>query len=316
MRARWVILCLALLLAVAAVVRYTARDRGRVRIAYPPVMGSLPAFVAEDQKFFDAQGVAWRPLPFSSSNDIVTALATGEADVSPAVSLIPVIHLEIQHPGKLRVFAHSRMRRENSTYRLTVRSDSPLRTLTDLQGKRVGVFPGTSATRLLAVFLKRKGVETGQITFVQLPTSAQVSSLESGAIDALFSYDPLIILDGTGHYRALSNSVYAELTEPCPLGVSVIARDFERRRPQDAARAAGAVQQAIAYMGTHPEQSKLLLPRFTKMTTAAAQRVHVEDITLSNDVDARVLQPFIDLLYEVGEIPERIDAHRLIDPTR
>jgi ABC-type nitrate/sulfonate/bicarbonate transport system substrate-binding protein len=208
------------------------------------------------------------------------------------------------------------MRRDNSTYRIVVKAGSPLSNLQDLQGRKLGVFPGTSATRLVGAFLKRKSVDPEKVAFIQLPSSAQVSSWESGAIDALFAYDPLTLMTEPGHYRALSNSVYAELSEPCPLGVSVIARAFERANPKAAAVAAGAIQDAIAYMEKHPQEVKPLLPRFTKMTPEVASRVNVSDVTLTNDVDPAALQRFIDLLYQIGEIPEKIDANRLIAPTR
>ena len=42
--------------------------------------------------------------------------------------------------------------------------------------------------------------------------------------------------------------------------------------------------------------------------------MNVADVTLSNQVDIANLQQFIDLLYQIGEIPEQIDAHRLVDP--
>lgn len=293
-----------------------SRRKDQVRLAYPPIMGSLPVFIAQDQQLFEKRGLRVQTVSFSSSNDMVSALVAGQIDLLPAVSLVPLIHLEIQHPGKFRVFSHSRMRRENSTYRIVVKAGSPLTNLADLQGRKLGVFPGTSATRLVSAFLKRKDVDPEKVTFIQLPTSAQVSSLESGAVDALFAYDPLTLMTEPGHYRALSNSVYAELSEPCPLGASVIARDFERAHPQAAVRAAGVIQDAIAYMGAHPQEVKALLPRFTKMTPEVASRVNVADVTLSNDVDAAALQRFIDLLYQIGEIPEKIDANRLIAPTR
>jgi ABC-type nitrate/sulfonate/bicarbonate transport system substrate-binding protein len=207
------------------------------------------------------------------------------------------------------------MRPENSTYRIVVKSESPVHALKDLEGKKLGVFPGTSATRMLSAFLKKKGVDPQKIAFVPLPPSAQVSSLESGAIEALFAYDPLTLTAPPGRYRALSNSVYAELIEPCPLGVSVVARDFERRRPRAALKAVTVVQQGIAYMGAHPDEVKALLPKFTKMTPEVAARVKVGDVTLSNEVDLASLQAFIDLLYDIGEIPEKIDADRLIDRT-
>lgn len=306
---------LVLLIAVAGV-RLASTRNGRVRVAYLPVMASLPVFIAEDQNLFARRGVRSQTISFSTSNDMVNALVSGQIDVLPAVALVPLIHLEIQHPGKVRVFSHSRMRRENSTYRIVVRNDSPLKSLQDLSNKKFGVFPGTSATRLVSAFLRRNSVDPAGITFVQLPPSAQVSSLETGAVDALFAYEPVALVSEPGRYRTLSNSVYAELSEPCPLGVSVIARDFERANRDVSSRSVAAVQEAIAFMSTHPDQAKSLLPRFTRMTPEMAARVNVADMTLSNVVDADSLQRFIDLLYEIGEIPEKLDAHRLIDPTR
>ena len=316
MRTRTIRVAAAMSLLMAMAAGGCSRRRDEVRLAYPPIMGSLPVFVAEDQQLFEKRNLKVQTVSFSSSNDMVSALVAGQVDLLPAVSLVPLIHLEIQHPGRFRVFSHSRMRRDNSTYRLVVKAASPVGGLPDLQGRKIGVFPGTSATRLLGAFLKRKGVNPDKVTFIQLPPSAQVASLESGAIDALFAYDPLILMTEPGHYRALSDSVYAELSEPCPLGASVISRAFERSHPRVSARATAAIQEAIAYMAAHPQEVRPLLPRFTKMTPETASRVNVADVTLTNDVDAAALQRFIDLLYQIGEIPERIDAHRLIDPTR
>src|SRR5512147_563084 len=204
MRPARIIAALCLVIIVVATVRLASRRNGRVRIAYPPMLASLPVFVAQDQRIFQRHHLQAEVVSFSSSNDMVSGLVAGQVDVLPAVSLVPLLHLEIQHPGKFRVFSHSRMRRENSTYRIVVKSSSPVQTLKDLKGKKVGVFPGTSATRLVSAFLQRNGVDAGSITFVQLPTSAQVSSLESGAVDALFSYDPLILTAEPGRYRAIS----------------------------------------------------------------------------------------------------------------
>jgi ABC-type nitrate/sulfonate/bicarbonate transport system substrate-binding protein len=296
--------------------RWVSARHGRVRIAYLPVMASLPVFVAEDQQLFAKQGLRSQSVSFGTSNDMVNALVTGQIDVLPAVALVPLLHLEIQHPGRVRVFSQSRMRRENSTYRIVVRGDSSVVSLQQLTGKKIGVFPGTSATRLVSAYLKRKSVDPAGIIFVQLPPSAQVTSLETGAVDALFAYEPVALISEPGRYRTLSDSVYAELVEPCPLGVSVIARDFERGNREMSSKSVSAIQEAIAFMGTHPEKAKALLPQFTKMTPAMASRVNVADMTLSNVVDAASLQRFIDLLYDIGEIPEKLDAHRLLDATR
>jgi len=319
MRSRLLPFGIVVLVAAAAVGIWKSSRRapGEVRIAYPPIIPSLPLFVAEDQHLFEKQNLKVEMLPLNSSNDLVNALVAGQADMLPAVSLIPIVHLEIQHPGKVRVFSHSRMNENNALDKIVVKENSGLRSLQDLQGQKIGVFPGTAPQKMLITFLKKHGVNTDTVSFVQLAPQAQLSSLESGAVDVLYSYEPVTTTALVhGGYRVLFGSVYADLLNPCPIGVSVIARDFERSKPEVARRAVEALQAGITYMQANPKSARSLLPGFTKLPPEIAERVNISEVTLQNQVDVANLQAFIDLLYASGEIPQKIDAHRLVDPSR
>ena len=319
MRSRLLPFGIAVLVAAAAVGIWKSSRRapGEVRIAYPPIIPSLPLFVAREQHLFEKQDLKVEMLPLSSSNDLVNALVAGQADMLPAVSLIPIVHLEIQHPGKVRVFSHSRMNENNALDKIVVKENSGLHSLQDLQGRKIGVFPGTAPQKMLITFLKKHGVNTDTISFVQLAPQAQISSLESGAVDVLYSYEPVTTTALVhGGYRVLFGSVYADLLNPCPIGVSVIARDFERSKPEVARRAVEALQAGINYMQANPKSARSLLPEFTKLPPEIAERVNISEVTLQNQVDVANLQAFIDLLYASGEIPQKIDAHRLVDPSR
>lgn len=288
-----------------------------VRMAYPPIIPSLPVFVAQQQHLFEKQNIRLGTVPLNSSNDLVNALVAGQADVLPAVSLVPIVHLEIQHPGRVRIVSHSRMNANNALDKIIVKDGTGLHTLEDLRGRRIGVFPGTAPQKMLATFLKKHGIDPATITFVQLAPQAQLSSLDSGAVDALFSYEPVTTTALVrGGYRALFGSVYADLLNPCPIGVSVISRAFEHSQPQLAHRSVEVLQEGIRFMAAHPDQARALLPKFTKLPPEIAARVNISDVTLQNQVDVSNIQAFIDLLYAAGEIPEKIDAHRLVDATR
>jgi ABC-type nitrate/sulfonate/bicarbonate transport system substrate-binding protein len=319
MRSRLLPFGIAVLVAAAAVGIWKSSRRApeEVRIAYPPIIPSLPLFVAQEQHLFDKENLKVKMLSLSSSNDLVNALVAGQADMLPAVSLIPIVHLEIQHPGKVRVFSHSRMNQNNALDKIVVKENSSLRNLQHLQGRKIGVFPGTAPQKMLVTFLKKHGVNTDTISFVQLAPQAQLSSLESGAVDALYSYEPVSTTALVhGGYRVLFGSVYADLLNPCPVGVSAIARDFERAKPEVARRSVEALQAGITYMQANPKSSRSLLPGFTKLPPEIAERVNISEVTLQNQVDVANLQAFIDLLYTSGEIPQTIDAHRLVDPSR
>jgi ABC-type nitrate/sulfonate/bicarbonate transport system substrate-binding protein len=286
-------------------------------MAYPPIIASLPVFIAEEQHLFDKENLKLETLSLSSSNDLVTALVARQADLLPAVSIVPIIHLEIQHPGKVRVVSHSRMNQNNALDKILVRESSSLHALADLRGRKIGVFPGTAPQKMLATFLKKHGIDANSVSYVQLAPQAQLPSLESDAVDALFAYEPVTTTAlRHGGYRVLFGSVYADLLNPCPIGVSVISRDFERSNPELAQRLVKVLQEGIAYMAAHPADARALLPKYTRLPADIAAHVNVANVTLQNELDLQNLQAFIDLLYASGEIPEVIDAHRLVDPTK
>ncbi len=307
-----------LLLAPAMGCRKSDREEaGEVRVAYLQIIPSLPVFIAQEQQLFDKQGLRLKTVVLSSSNDVVNAMVAGQADILPAISLVPIVHLEIQSPGRVRLFSHSRMNDSNSLDKIVVRDSAPLHGIKDLAGKRIGVFPGTAPSHMLAAFFKKHGVDPATMQMVQLPPQAQISAIESGAVDALYAYEPVTTTALVrGGYRQLFGSVYADLLAPCPVGASLVSREFERAHPERAARAVRAVQQGLEFMAAHPAESRALLPKYIKLPPEIAARVNFADVTLSNQVDVANLQQFIDLLHRIGEIPERIDAHRLVDPTR
>lgn len=294
-----------------------AAQEQAVRVAYLPIVSSLPLFIAEDKHLFEQENIQLKKTPIANSNDLLNALVAEQVDMLPAVSLIPIIHLEIESPGRVRLFSHSRMRPTNAFDGLIVKEASPIKSLKDLENKKVGAFPGTSATKMLAAFLKNKGVNPQSITFIQLAPPSQLASLESGAIDALYTYEPVTTTAmKKGGYRAIFGSVYADLLNPCPVGASVISRNFERKNPQLAMKSIKVIDQGVAIMREHPDESKKLLLNFTELSPDIASAVSLVDVTLSQENDVENLQKFIDLLYEVGEIKEKIDARRLIEPTR
>ncbi len=306
-----------LLVAVVGIWKSAHKDAGEVRVAYLQIIPSLPVFVAQEQGLFEKEHLRLKAIALGSSNDLVNAMVAGQADILPATSLVPIIHLEIQSPGRVRIFSHSRMNDTNALDKIIVRDTSPLQTIEELREKKIGVFPGTAPSHMLSAFFKKHGVDPASILMVQLPPQAQISGLESGAVDALFAYEPVTTTAlAHGGYRQLFGSVYADLLNPCPIGASVISREFERKHPRVAADAVRTLQQGVDYMAAHPTESRTLLTKYIKLPPEVAARVNVADVTLSNQVDIANLQQFIDLLYQTGEIQERIDAHRLVDATR
>lgn len=284
-----------------------------VSVAYPPIVASLPMFVAENERLFEKADLVVNKTVFENSNDMVNSLLAGQTDILPAVSLIPILHLELQYPGRVRLFSHSRMRPEKAFDSIIISRESPIHTLGDLAGKKIGAFPGSSSANLFRAFMKKHGVNPDTLTIIPLGPTAQLSALESGAIDALFSYEPIttMALKKTACKR-LYGSVYGDLLNPCPVGCSVVSREFESRHSGAASRAISVIDDSVRAIRSSPAKMKQLLTTFTKIDPAVTSDVNVVDVSTSDEVDVKNLQAFIDLLCEIGELPNSLDAKRLV----
>ncbi|HVX91036.1 MAG TPA: ABC transporter substrate-binding protein [Candidatus Paceibacterota bacterium] len=292
-------------------------ESGKVRIAYQPIVFGMPVFVAEQQKYFAAHGVAEESKSFTSANDMINALVAGEVEIVPGAPLVPVLSLESQYPGRFRVFAHSVMTLDKPFDLILVKKDSPIKTVADLAGKKLALIPGTTAMNAMKAYLKKNNVDSASINYVQLAPPSQLSALQADAVDALYAYEPTVTIAlDQGGYRAISPSVYCSLQNPCALVVSIIDRKFEKANPDTAKRAIEALDDAVKLMRDDPVKASASLAIYTKVDPKITSKVSLQNMTTAGKMDLKSLQQFIDILLDIGEIKTKVAAENLVAPTR
>jgi ABC-type nitrate/sulfonate/bicarbonate transport system substrate-binding protein len=289
-----------------------------VRVAYAPLVIGLPLFVAQDQKLFSKNGVEVELKPFITANDMINSVVAGQEDAVVGVSLVPILNLEAQYPGTVRIIQHSRVSEQHPLDGLIVKTAASINNLDDLKGRKIAVLPGTTATHAMQAFLKQKGIAPESVQFIQLPPSSQLSALESGSVDALLAYEPtLTIALRQGDFRQLYGSIYAALQSPSPISASIISRDFERKHPEEAKRFINALDEAVKSIRSDKTTALYSLTNFTKVPANIVTNVNTLDDTSSSEVDQECLRHFISLMEKIGEIPPgKVDGNALTAPTK
>ena len=148
-----------------------------VRIGYLNITASLPLFIAEEKEFFGAEDIQYQAVPMATSNQLVDGIVAGNLDVFVESSAVPVLALELQSPGHIKVFSFSSITKQTPFDALLVKDDSTISNLSDLAGKTVGVFPGSTATSLLKKYLTDKGIDPSTITFIPIPPQNHLAAL-------------------------------------------------------------------------------------------------------------------------------------------
>jgi NitT/TauT family transport system substrate-binding protein len=178
----------------------TAQDLQTIRLSLLPFSESLPAVIANKQGFFKEAGIAVDVKMFDAGALALPVLQSGHIDIafSNTISTLQVIErgldLVILGPG-----AAARTAPPDTTAAVMVRKGS-LKSLKDLEGKRMAVNVVNSATWLFVVAaLEKNGVDYTKVRFVELPNPQQNAALLNGQVDAITQPEPFrTVLMDTG----------------------------------------------------------------------------------------------------------------------
>ncbi len=148
---------------------------------------AAPFAIAKKMGWFQSEGIDVQLVPISGSGDCTKQVATGSV-LSALASVEPVA---IMRPlgVNIRVFYTAY---QGNIYGIAVPRDSPVRTIRDLKGKKIGLIGMGSAGAIVARALAaNQGMDPEKdITLVVAGEGAQTAAMvRSGQVDALSQYD-------------------------------------------------------------------------------------------------------------------------------
>ena len=306
-------LIIALLAAGVVIAFYPNQQEKTVKMGYLPILAAMPLYIAKENNYFSEQGVKIETLQLQSSNQLLDALVRGDLDIVVGFSSVPVFTAETIDPGKIKIFSASDITLESPFDSLLVKMDSSLASLEDLEGKKIGVFPGSTATNLLKKFFTDKGLDASKIEFVQVVPANQLPALYQGSIDALHTYEPTtsIALQG-GNAKRLYGSIYAEQLNHNPMGVSIISSRFISENPSLAGKAVAALNMGSDFMRENDSATREMAAKYVKVEKAVADSMVFPYMSRSDQINEDALQSYADMLLDIGEMSSKIEVSGLL----
>ena len=119
---------------------------------------------------------------FASGPELNAALASGKIDVGGFVGETPTL-LALGADTAPQVIA-SKLIHPDGYFRIVAPRASGIATVKDLKGKRIASVEGTAFQGYLLQALFQAGITQNDVTVVNVPSNALLTTLESGAVDA------------------------------------------------------------------------------------------------------------------------------------
>lgn len=257
---------LTLLVQVSALVfgfAQTASALEKVRILLPQrSIGEefSPFMVAKEKGYFAEEGLDVSLLPVAGSNEVAIQTSAGNGEVgvaSPGEALVGI------QSGKLNDIYFYDLYYEN-IWSVAVLPDSPIKTLADLKGKKLGVQSmGSAGVTFGKAFARAGGLDPAKdISFLPIGLGAQaVTAVKRKMVDAIVFWDTALLKMQFAGLK-LRMLPLPESLRTLP-DVGMLARpDVIKKNPKMLIGVARAVAKGYDYSMANPEAAVLLSWKF------------------------------------------------------
>jgi NitT/TauT family transport system substrate-binding protein len=262
-----------------------------ITVAAIPATDLAGLYVAQDNGLFAQQGLHVTIEKITNSQAILADQLKGQIDISAGSY---VAYLSAQAAGaRFRILAEASTLREGTRVLVTT-ADSPITTIADLVGAKIGV-NGTNSigTLLTSMVLQEHGISPRRVHFItaQQGFPAMPGQLQNGAWGAAFLAEPYITVAGERYGEKELIDLDQGSTTNLPIDGYVATRAWALRFPKTAAAFVRAIEEGQVLANTRatevqaavgkadqlpPEVTALMvLPGFPtgRVTKAQIQRV-------------------------------------------
>ncbi|ACM31330.1 ABC transporter substrate-binding protein [Agrobacterium rhizogenes] len=247
-----------------------------IRLLRAPVGAFQPLYVALERGYFKERGLVVEIAIGGGPDQNIAQAMAGQVEIvmTGAVPLVAAAANGVPVVAVLGAEAHD----DPATTGLMVKVDSPIRTLADLKGKRIGL-PGIASPQGLATLLALDGAGLTQkdVALVNLPFDAVVESAERGQVDATFPVGFFYTLAKARGFRELPDVIRP--LEGTPAVLYATARQWAEENPNTLK----AFNEAMLRAYADANSNQTLVRQVDRLQTRLP----------SNFIDTRPIVPFV-----------------------
>lgn len=239
-------------------------------IGYPHLRIALPVIVAYENDYFNEVGLQNVSLKsYITAQPMMDAIISGKIDLGGFCAL-PITFGAMAKSNQELLFLGGMYEDENHPIsELIVKDTINIKSIKDLEGKRIGILPTRAYEVWIQDILKYNNVDLEKVTISYIKPNMQANSLNNGTVDALFTNDPaatIVKSKGIG-YKLGSNLVpgttkFSEFY----FGSFNVRRDYYDNSKEDVIKIAKAIDMAIDFINQNPKEANLIMGKINEKT--------------------------------------------------
>ncbi len=278
-------------------------EKSNLTVAAVPAGDSAGLYIAEQRGLFAAQGLHVKIVPAISGATTISGQLSGKYDVTMGnyVSYLLNDWQQLQ-PGStlqkdpFQVLAAGSIMQANNQVML-VRAGSPIHSIADLKGKKIGVnVPDNIGFLLMSALLKANGLTPKQVHFVAVPFPGMGAAIQKGTVDAAWMPDPFV----TSNEQQFGEQPLADLNQGAvaslPIAGYMVTKSWVHKYPHTAAAFRRAIVEGQRIADTNPTAVQNGVMAYAHVTKQVAALIAMANYPV--DTDPVPIQRVADLMQQ------------------
>lgn len=291
-----------------------------VRLGYLRIGSDLPFFVGTEAGIFLKHGIEVESHRFPDSNAAAEAILHGQVDATDIIGSAVVLKDAVDHPESFTIFMMSAATESTNIHQLIARKGSGIKSIGDLPGRKLAVFPGTQMRVYAGLFLAEhlKESDRDSVELVPLSPPQQVDAIENGSVDAVLSLEPTgttLTTLGLGDLVA-SNVLYENISKPEPFvtAFGIIRAEWIEDNPDAATALVRAYADISQFIAERPDEARQVMARALNLDEAVGANVSLYEYQVVPNFNKNALSETVRLMVESGVLSQEPDIAALIFP--
>lgn len=259
-------------------------------------------YIAADDGLFAKQGLHVTIEKIASSQAVIAGQLKGEVDIG-AGSYVPYIAAQAAG-AKFRILAEASTL-QTDTRVLVTAAHSPIKSVADLVGKKIGV-NGTNSigTLLISVLLQENGIPPGEVHFVtdKAGFPAMPGALAAGAWSAAFLAEPYVTIAEEDYGMQVVADLDQGATMNFPIDGYVVTQAWAKEHPGVAAAFVRAIQQGQDLADVDPSLVEAAMAKYDALPRTVTAVMALPGFP-TGPVDDERIQRVADFMLQLGMLP-------------
>lgn len=287
-------------------------EKTHLNVGALAVADDAPLYVAIKEGYFKQVGLTVTPVPVAQSTQAIPDMLRGSVDIIAGANYVSFFQAEAKGVVSFKVLADA-THCQPSTFNVMTLPGSGVKTAANLAGKTVAVnLTNNVQTLTLDAVLKKDGVNSSSVRYVEVPFPDMVAALKAHRVDAISAIEPYI----TASSQQLGAvPVVSQCTGPTagfPLSGYFATASWAQQNPNTAKAFQKALDKAQALADSNPAVVRQILPTYTKVTAATANvlKLNTYPATLSDSA----MQQVGSLMLTGGMLSKPLSVSSLVFP--